>query len=182
VELRFITLSEACYDGLGQDLPRSDTPGQALLNATQVFRLLEAVQADAKTNVMQAPKGTAFNGQRVALNVTDKQLFLAGVDTLRKDGHWALCPRNEPFTTGLQLSVQPAVSADRRFVQLKLKADLTSLDSAPVPLFPVVVPVQPSPEGGNAGGPVVFTQYLQPPKFNTPALGKTVKIPDGGTA
>ena len=41
----------------------ASTLGLAFLSDIQVFMFLEAAQGDQRTNVMQAPKLTLFNGQ-----------------------------------------------------------------------------------------------------------------------
>ena len=43
--------------------------GLAFLSDIQVFMFLEAAQGDRRTNVMQAPKITVFNGQTANINV-----------------------------------------------------------------------------------------------------------------
>ena len=44
------------------------------------------------------------------------------------------------------------------------------------------MPVTPREEDGSPGQPVVFTQFIQQPKFTTLALERTLKVPDGHTA
>ena len=56
--------------------------GLAFLSDIQVFLFLEAAQGDTRTNVMQAPKLTLFNGQTATLNVGDTQFFGGGGDVL----------------------------------------------------------------------------------------------------
>jgi hypothetical protein len=79
------------------------------------------------------------------------------------------------------MSVRPVISADRRYVSLNLKVNLTSLASPTIPLFPIVAPLQPVTESGSQGKPVPFTQFVQQPVINTLALDRTLAIPDGGT-
>jgi Flp pilus assembly secretin CpaC len=50
-----------------------------------------------------------------------------------------------------------------------------------VPLFPLVFAVTPQFEGGFAGNPVLFTQFIQQPVINTIQVNTTVTVPDGGT-
>src|SRR5205823_13601859 len=106
---------------------------------------------------------------------------VTNVNPVKLDGQTAMVPQNEALATGFYFSLQSAVSADGKFVNLNLKANLTSLASAVVPLFPVVTPIFPVVEGGFQGPPVNFTQFIQQPKFNTLALDRMLKIPDGGT-
>src|SRR5439155_7199925 len=47
--------------------------GLAFLSDIQVFLFMEAAQGDTRTNVMQAPKITMFNGQTSTITVIDQQ-------------------------------------------------------------------------------------------------------------
>jgi type II secretory pathway component GspD/PulD (secretin) len=81
----------------------------------------------------------------------------------------------------MQMTLQPAVSADRRTVQLTLHAKLSDLDTV-VPLFPVTTMITPVSEDGAKGQPVPFTQYVQQPHVSTIQIDNAVTVADGGTA
>jgi type II secretory pathway component GspD/PulD (secretin) len=156
--------------------------GLAFLSEIQVFLFMEAAQGDQRTNVMQAPKLTMFNGQTAFLSVTDQQFFVTNVNLIQSGGQFSFIPTNQPIPTGgVNLSIQPVVSADRRFVRLSLQPTLTNLASATVAMFPMVFAVTPQFEGGFTGQPVLFTQFVQQPVFNSITVGTTVNVPDGGT-
>src|SRR5207245_7459290 len=92
-------------------------------------------------------------------------------------------PNNEPLaTSGFYFSMQPAISADRKYVNLNFKANMTSMASTTVPLFPITTMITPVFEGGAVGQPIPFTQFLQQPSFNNLMLERTLNLPDGGTA
>jgi Flp pilus assembly secretin CpaC len=151
------------------------------LNDKEMRQLMEAVQGDQRSNVMQAPKVTVFNGRSAGVSITDQQFFVTGVNCVQANGQTMFVPRNEPFNFGTQMFVHPVISADRRYVSLHVKVNQTSLASSTVPLFPIVTPIQPVFEGGAQGKPVPFTQFVQQPAINTLAIDRTVAIPDGGT-
>jgi Flp pilus assembly secretin CpaC len=151
----------------------------AFLNNVQLFCFLEAVQGDRRTNIMQAPKLTVANGQCATVNVTDQQYYVTHVNVCQAGGQVVFCPVNEAFPIGLKLTVQPAVSADRHYVRLGVKADVTNLESAQVPLFPVTY-VARNPEDKNPTEQRV-TQYVQQPRLSSAAVAATVSVPDGGT-
>jgi type II secretory pathway component GspD/PulD (secretin) len=91
-------------------------------------------------------------------------------------------PTNTPFTSGITMTVQPVVSADRRFVRIALAPTITTI--APnIPLVPVIIPTPQLFEGGGGGNlpPVVFQQFLQQPVITTITVSTTVTVPDGGT-
>jgi len=195
LEIRFLSVSEPLFERIGIDFNVQRNPGDTsvpqpvvtkddilteslglkFLNDAQVRQLLESAQGDRGTNILQAPKITLLNGQAGTVNVTDTQYFLTGLDVVGQGQSVVLQPRNEPFQTGLRMTARPAVSADRRFVEVFLKVDLTSLESSPVPLMPVAIPVE------GKEGKTVFTQFLQQPKLSRLAIEKTVAIPDGST-
>jgi type II secretory pathway component GspD/PulD (secretin)/tetratricopeptide (TPR) repeat protein len=155
--------------------------GLAFLSDIQVFMFMEAAQGDRRTNVMQAPKLTLFNGQTATINVSDQQFFVTNVNVVGFGGQIVFVPTNNPFPLGVQLAIQAVVSADRRFVRLNLTPTLSNIASAIVPLFPVTTFITPVFEGGAQGQPIPFTQFVQQPQISTVSIQTTVSIPDGGT-
>jgi type II secretory pathway component GspD/PulD (secretin) len=156
--------------------------GLAFLSDIQVFMFMEAAQGDQRTNVMQAPKLTLFNGQTSTIAARDQQFFVTSVTVIQQGGQFAFVPQNTDFVTaGATMAVQAVISADRRFVRLNLAPTLTNLASAVVPLFPIVTPIIPQFEGGFNGQPVLFTQFVQQPVFSTITVATSVTVPDGGT-
>jgi general secretion pathway protein D len=204
VEVRFINLSEACFERFGVDFTSPDVktessaepnscpacangcagkkPEVIFLKDQQVRQFMEAAQGDRRTNIMQAPKVTMINGECAGLNITDQQNFVTGVEIVQKEGALALLPKCEAITTGLKMCLLPVISADHRFVQLHVQANQSSLDSAQVPLFPIMVPVEVLKASGEKGEPTTFTQYLQQPRVTVLAVDTALTIPDGGTA
>jgi type II secretory pathway component GspD/PulD (secretin)/tetratricopeptide (TPR) repeat protein len=156
--------------------------GLAYLSDIQVYMLLEAAQGDERSNVMQAPKLTLFNGQTSTINVSDTQFFVTSVTVVQLGGQVVFVPSNMPFPTGgVTLSMTAVISADRRFVRMDLAPNLTNLTSANVQLYPITTFITPVFEGGAVGQPVPFTQFLQQPVFNTIGVQTSVNVPDGGT-
>ncbi len=155
--------------------------GLAFLSDIQVYMFMEAAQGDRRTNVMQAPKLTLFNGQTATINVNDQQFFVTNVNVVGFGGQIVFVPVNNPVPLGVQLTIQAVVSADRRFVRLNLAPTLSNLASATVPLFPVTTFITPVFEGGAQGQPIPFTQFIQQPQVATVSIQTTVSIPDGGT-
>ncbi len=155
--------------------------GLAFLSDIQVYMFMEAAQGDRRTNVMQAPKLTLFNGQTATIQIQDFQYFVTNVQVVQQNGQVVFVPQNQPIPLGVNLAVQAVVSADRRFVRLNLAPTLTNLASATVPLFPITTFITPVFEGGAQGQPVPFTQFIQQPTFTTVTIQTTVSVPDGGT-
>jgi type II secretory pathway component GspD/PulD (secretin) len=160
--------------------------GLAFLSDIQVFMFMEAAQGDQRTNVMQAPKLTLFNGQRSTLTVTDQQFFVTSASVVVVNGQPVFIPNNQVFAVGVTINITAVISADRRFVRLAFDGvnggiTLTNLSSAVVPLFPIVQLVPTVLDGNIQSSPVAFTQFFQQPVFNTVSVVTTVAVPDGGT-
>jgi type II secretory pathway component GspD/PulD (secretin) len=156
--------------------------GLAFLSDIEVYLFMEAAQGDQRTNVMQAPKLTLFNGQTSTLSVADSQFFVTSVTVGQLGGQVFFIPNNNLIQTGgVNLSLNAVISADRRFVRMSIAPTLVNLSSANVPLFPVTTFITPIFEGGAVGQPVPFTQFLQQPGFGAINANTTVNVPDGGT-
>ena len=155
--------------------------GLAFLNDIEVYMFLEAAAGDRRTNIMQAPKVTTFNGATATVNVTDNTFFVLGLQITNVGGQFVYLPQNTPIPTGVSITVQPVVSSDRRFVRMTLNPQFTELTNATVPLFPITAFITPVFEGGSQGTPIPFTQFFQQPSTATIGVQTTVVVPDGGT-
>ncbi len=157
------------------------TLGLAFLSDIQVFLFMEAVQGDIRSNVMQAPKLTLFNGQTGTILVQDFQFFVIGVQVVPQLGQFTYFPQTSLFPLGVSLTIQAVISADRRFVRLSLTPSMSNLVNGEINLFPVVTPIFPLFDGTATGQPVVFTQFVQQPRLTRVSVQTTVAVPDGGT-
>jgi type II secretory pathway component GspD/PulD (secretin) len=155
--------------------------GLAFLSDIQVFLFMEAAQGDRRTNVMQAPKLTMFNGQTATITILDTQFFVTDVNFFLVNGQVVFFPINTPFSSGVTLTMSSVVTADRRFVRMNLAPTITNLSTPVTALFPVTAFITPFFEGGGQGQPVPFTMFLQQPAFTTISVTTTVMVPDGGT-
>jgi type II secretory pathway component GspD/PulD (secretin) len=155
--------------------------GLAFLSDIQVFLFMEAAQGDRRTNVMQAPKITLFNGQTSTISVSDLQFFVTNVSFFLVNGQIVFVPSNTPIPTGVNLTMNAVITADRRFVRMSIAPTLTNLSTPVTALFPITTFVTPLFEGGAQGQPVPFTMFLQQPGFTTVTVNTTVMVPDGGT-
>jgi type II secretory pathway component GspD/PulD (secretin) len=195
-EVRFVSMAEDFFERIGVDFdagPKGERchvegppspasvvkDGPVILNDDQLKKLMEAAQGDVRTNVMQAPKITVLNGQKSTMRVMDEQMFVTGLDVRVKDGQAVYVPKTEAVGSGVEVSLQPTIAADRRSVRVSLQAVLKSVDAV-VPQVPVSVPVQPKGGDGQAK-PKMFTQYIQQPKCQTLNVDTTATVPDGGT-
>jgi type II secretory pathway component GspD/PulD (secretin) len=158
------------------------TMGLAFLSDIQVFLFMEAVAGDTRTNVMQAPKLTLFNGQTANISVQDYQFFTIGVSVVNGGfGQVVYNPITTLFPLNIILTINAVISGDRRFVRLSLNPSLANVVNGEVNLFPVVTPIFPLFDGTATGQPVVFTQFIQQPRLSRVSVQTTVAVPDGGT-
>jgi type II secretory pathway component GspD/PulD (secretin) len=156
--------------------------GLAFLSDIQVFMFMEAAQGDQRTNVMQAPKLTLFNGQTATVSINDFQFFVTNVQLIQAGGQFAAIPQVTPFPNGISVTIQAVISADRRYVRINFSGvTLTNLASANIPLFPITAAVTPVFDGGFIGQPILFTQFIQQPVISTITISTTAAVPDGGT-
>jgi type II secretory pathway component GspD/PulD (secretin) len=168
--------------------------GLAFLSDIQVFMILEAAQADSRTNIMMAPKITVFNGQTATLTVSVTQFLNLGITAVPINGQIIFVPSNVGVPIGTTLTVLPVVSADRRFVRLNLAPNISSLGGGvgglingnTIPVSQVQIPVPnvvegPLGTGIPTGQPSIFNTFVLTPTVSNIILNTTVNVPDGGT-
>ncbi len=157
--------------------------GLAFLSDIQVKFFMEAAQGDQRFNVMQSPKLMMFNGQSASLDSGYSQTFVSGVQIAAQGvaGGPLFIPNATVQNFGTAINVQPVVTGDRRFVRVNVALTLTN-PIAQVPVFPIVVTVQPFIEGvGSVGNPSILTQFIQQPAVDFITVNTTAVVPDGGT-
>ena len=122
--------------------------GIAFLSDIQVFLFMEAAQGDTRTNVMQAPKLTLFNGQTSTITIHDLQFFVTSVQVLQIGGQVVFVPTNTPVPTGgVTMTIQCGDLRRPCYVRLSLTPNLTNLASANITLFPITTFITPVFEG-----------------------------------
>jgi general secretion pathway protein D len=104
----------------GFDVNTAANFGFAILSDIEVFFVLQAAQGDQRTNILQAPKVTLFNGQTAFVSDTTQRPFVTSVIPVVGDFAAAQQPVIVVLNEGTSLSVSAVVSADRRFVRLTL--------------------------------------------------------------
>jgi hypothetical protein len=114
------------------------------------------------------------------VSIGETQQFVTGMTVGEKNGQTVAVPKVEAFDLGTRLEVQPVVSADHKFVAVKLNCQIAELDGEPE-LMPVITTVKPMVDGGAQGQPIPFTQFIQKPAVNKMAVNKSACIPDGHT-
>ncbi len=175
----------------GFDANSAANIGFAILSDIEAFFLIQAAQGDTRTNVLQAPKVTLFDGQTASVSDVSQRPFVTSVIPVVGDFAAAHQPVITVLTEGTTLSVQAVVSEDRRFVRLTL-----------VPFFSRIGDVDEftfegrtdSDNGVSVQDPTDDTQSVrdnerliregttvQLPTLAFTSVSTTVSVPDGGT-
>ncbi|MFM1904906.1 MAG: hypothetical protein RLZZ440_2806, partial [Planctomycetota bacterium] len=94
--------------------------GFAILSDIEAYFLIQAAQGNTRSNVMQAPKVTLFNGQQAFVSDTTQRPFVTSVIPVVGDFSAAQQPVITVLNEGTAVNVQAVVSNDRRFVRLTL--------------------------------------------------------------
>jgi general secretion pathway protein D len=165
--------------------------GFAILSDIEAFFFLEAAQGDSRSNVLQAPKVTMFDGQTANIIDTTSRPFVTSIIPVVGDFAVAQQPVIVVLAEGTQLNVQAVVSDDRRFVRLTL-----------VPMFTQITDVDTftyegsrrrnvssetiDPDTGEViesdeDEEIVSGSTVQQPSFAQTSISTTVSVPDGGT-
>ncbi|MCC9607526.1 general secretion pathway protein GspD [Blastopirellula sp. JC732] len=166
--------------------------GFAMLSDIEAFFVMQAAQSDLRSNVMQAPKVTLFNGQTAFVTDSTQRPFVTSVTPVVGDFAAAQQPVIVVLNEGTSLTVQAVVSADRRFVRLTL-----------IPMFSQIGDVEEftfegtsssrtdssvqdpdAADGGTTDDSEEETSTgttVQQPEFSIITVTTTVSVPDGGT-
>jgi general secretion pathway protein D len=164
--------------------------GFAIISDIEVFLLLQAAQGDTRSNVLQAPKVTLFNGQNAVVSDTTQRPFVTSIIPVVGDFAAAQQPVVCVLSEGTSLSVQAVVSNDRRFVRLTLVPFFSRIGEVREFTFQqkirrreVAVGDIPGLEDliGEAAEIETEGTTVQLPTFSFTTVTTTVSVPDGGT-
>ena len=152
------------------------------LDDFQVNLLLHATEAAENSVLVTAPRVTLFNGQRAYVLVATQQAYVSNLTASVGTGVSSFTPTISVVESGVELDVQATVSADRKYVTLTLRPQLSTLIGLPSFSF------QQGSSGTGAtatGGTVVGnstpTGVIQIPEIQITEVKTTVSVPDGGT-
>ena len=106
--------------GLPDPTTSAATFGFAILSDIEAYFLIQAAQGNTRSNVMQAPKVTLFNGQNAFINDSVSRPFVTSVIPVVGDFAAAQQPVITVLNEGTSVNVQAVISNDRRFVRLTL--------------------------------------------------------------
>lgn len=165
--------------------------GFAILSDIEAFFVIEAAQGDTRTNVLQAPKVTLFNGQTANVNDQSQRPFVTSVTPVVGDFAAAQAPIIVVLSEGTSLNVQAVVSNDRRFVRLTLVPFFSRIGDVEEFTFEgsrttrsgtaVTDPVDDTSTVNNDAEEIISGTTVQLPQFAFTSVSTTVSVPDGGT-
>ncbi len=153
------------------------TFGISFLSDLEMYLFLTAAQGDARNNIVQAPKVTTFNGAQATIINQQQQNYIQSLTPVVGAGAVAFTPQVGTLPDGVQLSVAPVVSADRRYVRLSLAPQFNTVDSLTTLTFPAAA----VGGGGFGGQATALNTTIQLPQVTFTTINTTVTVPDGGT-
>lgn len=176
------------------DATAGATMGFAILSDIEAYFFMQAAQGDRRTNVLQAPKVTLFNGQQAFVSDTSQSPFVISVIPVVGDFAAALQPVIVVLSEGTFLTVQAVVSNDRRFVRLTVVPFFSKIGDVNKFTFEgkTTTTTSSSAEGDQdtpndntkkADEETVTSEgtTVQLPTFAFVTVTTTVSVPDGGT-
>jgi general secretion pathway protein D len=178
----------------GFDPTAGATMGFAILSQIEAFFFIQAAQADRRTNVLQAPKVTLFNGQQASIQDQSQSPFVMSVIPVVGDFAAAQQPVIVVLNEGTHLTVQAVISSDRRFVRLTIVPYFSQIGD--VNTFRFVGEettttdssqegVQDTPNNSTKKATKTTSNNsgttVQLPTFSYVTVSTTVSVPDGGT-
>ncbi|MFK7736750.1 MAG: type II secretion system protein GspD [Pirellulaceae bacterium] len=165
--------------------------GFAILSDLEMFFFMNAAQGDQRTNVLQAPRVTMFDGQFASINDTIQRPFVTSLIPVVGDFAVAQQPVIVVLNEGTVLNVQATVSPDKRFVRLTLNPNFSQIDRVDTFTFEGSTTTRSGSNvldaNGNLTGTtddneqVVTGTTVQQPSFASTSISTTVSVPDGGT-
>jgi hypothetical protein len=185
-EVRLLTVSDACFEktNLGRHFAPAKgqtKPAAKFCAPGEAAKLLACTKGDAGTTCQAVPRLTCLNGQAGRIRVGETQHFLSGLSISTVHGQLVYEPKNEAHELGVDLTLEPTVSADGKSVRLAVTGALRELAVVPVPTTPVTTLITSAAENGRRGEPAPLTQLIQQPTIATRKVDDTVVVPDGGT-
>lgn len=156
--------------------------GVSYLDDIEVAVMIRATQQHRRTVQVTAPRLTFFNGQEAYITVADQRAFVSDLTPVPDSAGFD--PTIDVFQTGISLSVQGTISADRRFVTLTIEPTLAT--SPGFDEFDAVFATGEGTDTDTTDTDTTTTNTLQVgqiriPRIQLTTLATTVSVPDKGT-
>ena len=186
-------------NSFGLAVPQFGTPmtvssfGFAILSDIEAYFLIEASQGDSRSNVLNAPKVTLFNGQQAFVSDTSQTPFVISVVPVVGEFAAAQQPVIVVLSEGTLMTIQAVVSEDRRYVRLTVVPFFSEIGDVQEFTFEGTTSTSTSSsttddddDGNNESDSDSDTVIrsgttVQLPTFQFISVTTTVSVPDGGT-
>lgn len=167
--------------------------GFAILSDIEAYFLIEAAQGDSRTNVLNAPKVTLFNGQQAFVADATQRPFVVGVIPVVGEFAAAQQPVIVVLNEGTMMTIQAVVSEDRRYVRMTIVPFFTQIGDVDEFTFEGSSSSTSSSsssddddDGKNESEEESEEETrsgvtVQLPSFSFVSVVTTVSVPDGGT-
>jgi general secretion pathway protein D len=177
----------------GFDANQAAQFGFAILSDIEAYFLIEAAQGDRRTNVLNAPKVTLFNGQQAFVADATQQPFVVGVIPVVGEFASAQQPVIVVLNEGTMMTIQAVVSDDRRYVRMTIVPFFTQIGDVDTFTFEGSSSSTSSSsatddddDGKDESSEESESETssgvtVQLPSFSFVSVVTTVSVPDGGT-
>jgi general secretion pathway protein D len=178
----------------GFDPTAGASMGFAILSDIEAYFFVNAASGDKRSNVLQAPKVTLFNGQQAFVADQSQTPFVTSVIPVVGDFAAAQQPVIVVLSEGTFMTVQAVVSQDRRFVRLTVVPFFSKIGAVNTFTFTGSNSTSlDTSRRGSQTNPTDATQQnniasnsssgttVQLPTFSYVSVTTTVSVPDGGT-
>ncbi|MEM6329058.1 MAG: hypothetical protein AAF790_02300, partial [Planctomycetota bacterium] len=167
--------------------------GFAILSDIEAYFLINAAQGDQRTNVLNAPKVTLFNGQTAFVADASQRPFVISVVPVVGEFAAAQQPVIVVLSEGTMMNIQAVVSDDRRYVRLTVVPFFSQIGDVDEFTFEGQTSSDTSSSSTDTdddGTDESGTQSenvsrsgttVQLPTFQFVSVSTTVSVPDGGT-
>jgi hypothetical protein len=173
LEIRLVQISDSmfaktCSEKQGA---RGDWNSGLLLTERQRASMLTTLQASRRTNILQCPKVTLFNGQSAPVDLAERKSCVTVAAAVNKTEGGV---QTETVASGWKYRICPVVSADRRTVRVKLELKRTDAEN--------VMPASFTVNQAGAVSALLPSTKVELARIKTMSLEQSLSIPDGMTA
>jgi general secretion pathway protein D len=166
------------------------TFGFAILSDIEAYFLIEAAQGDSRTNLLNAPKVTLFNGQQAFVADAVQRPFVISVIPVVGEFAAAQQPVIVVLSEGTLMTIQAVVSDDRRYVRMTVVPFFSQIGDVDTFTFEGSTSTSSSSSVVDDPDEAVVDEAdsetrsgttVQLPTFQFVSVVTTVSVPDGGT-
>ena len=179
------------FGGMGTEVGQF---GFAVLTELEATFFIQAVQGDTRTNVLNAPKVTLFNGQQAFVADAVQRPFVIIVIPVVGEFAAAQQPVIVVLSEGTLMSIQAVVSDNRRYVRLTVVPFFSNIGDVDTFTFEgstTSASTSTTTDKNAVGNPLKEEEVstatnsvgttVQLPTFQFVSVVTTVSVPDGGT-